>query len=196
VSTGEVGQLRAGARTALEAVAQAHGAGSHAAPDAEPLPAPPVVGQVVFVPAFGAEARVTAVSGRRVEVDVRGKRMRVTADALRQPVRDARPRPSPGPGRAQRTGSARGTADTLVAPVRELVVVGATVDEAIDRVEKFLDAALLADEKRVRVVHGRGTGRLREGLREFLRANPLVNQVLPAGDDEGGDAVTIVELRD
>ena len=77
-----------------------------------------------------------------------------------------------------RTGRAR----------RELVLIGSTVDEAIERAEKFLDDALLADERRLRVVHGHGTGRLREALRAFFREHPLVATVTAAADNEGGAA--------
>ena len=76
------------------------------------------------------------------------------------------------------------------------MVIGTTVDEAIDRAEKFLDEALLDDERRLRVVHGHGTGRLREALTKFFRAHPLVASVAPAGDNEGGGGATIVELKD
>jgi len=195
ITTGEVGQLRAGARSALGTVGAAHGLAGAGEPGGhERLAGPPAVGQTVFVPAVAADARVTGVSGQRVDVDVQGKRLRVTLDDLRQSNRpaDAR-RGAPAGRRPAATGAA---AQPLVAATRELVVVGSTVDDAVGRVEKFLDDALLADERRVRIVHGRGTGRLREGLREFLRTHPVVGQVLPAAEDEGGDAATIVEIRD
>ena len=72
-------------------------------------------------------------------------------------------------------------------PAREIVLVGSTVDDAITRVEKFLDDALLADERRLRVVHGHGTGRLRDAMRTFFKAHPLVASVAPAADNEGGE---------
>ena len=76
------------------------------------------------------------------------------------------------------------------------MVIGSTVDEAIARAEKFLDQALLADERRLRVVHGHGTGRLRDALRTFFREHALVESVAPAPDNEGGGGATIVELKD
>ena len=79
---------------------------------------------------------------------------------------------------------------------RELVVIGATVDDAIARAEQFLDEALLADERRLRIVHGHGTGRLREAIRRHLRDHPLVASVTRAPDNEGGDGATIVELKE
>jgi DNA mismatch repair protein MutS2 len=84
----------------------------------------------------------------------------------------------------------------LVSAVRELMVIGKTVDQAIDEAEKFLDAALLADSRRLRVIHGHGTGRLREALTRFFREHPLVAAVEPAPDNEGGNGATIVEMKD
>ena len=76
------------------------------------------------------------------------------------------------------------------------MVIGETVDAALARAEKFLDDALLADEHRLRIVHGHGTGRLRNSLRQFFREHPLVANVSPAADNEGGGGATIVELKD
>ena len=84
----------------------------------------------------------------------------------------------------------------MVPTTRELVVIGATVEEATDRIDKFLDQALLSDDRRLRVVHGHGTGRLRDAVRAFFRAHPLVANVSPAASNEGGDGATIVELKD
>lgn len=78
----------------------------------------------------------------------------------------------------------------------ELMVIGSTVEQAIARAEKFLDDALLSDTKRLRVIHGHGTGRLREALTKFFRGHPLVASVERAPDNEGGGGATIVELKD
>jgi len=75
-------------------------------------------------------------------------------------------------------------------------VIGCTVDEAIARAEKFLDQGLLADARRLRIVHGHGTGRLREALTRFFREHPLVTSVAAAGENEGGRGALILELRD
>jgi DNA mismatch repair protein MutS2 len=199
LSTGEIGQLRASALSAIGGLETAAGIGgasgdAAAAAGAERLTRAPAVGQAVYLPAFATDATVVSVSGQRVDVDVRGKRMRVTLDDLRRSERSGT-RETPRTSPTQPVGRPD-TRQTLAAPAREIVVVGATVDDAVGRVEKFIDDALLADEKRLRVVHGRGTGRLREGLRDFLREHPVVASVAAADDDQGGDAVTIVELRD
>jgi DNA mismatch repair protein MutS2 len=97
---------------------------------------------------------------------------------------------------ASKRGGVLVAAAAQEAGAREINLIGETVDAAVPRLEKFLDDALLADERRLRVVHGHGTGRLREAVRTFFRAHPLVASVTPAPDNEGGGGATIVELKD
>jgi DNA mismatch repair protein MutS2 len=78
----------------------------------------------------------------------------------------------------------------------DLNVIGCTVDEAIDRADKFLDEAAMQELRTVRVIHGHGTGRLRQALSGYLNAHPLVLRAAPAPNEMGGGAVTLVELRD
>jgi DNA mismatch repair protein MutS2 len=77
----------------------------------------------------------------------------------------------------------------------EINVIGSTVEEATDRVDKFLDEAALANRQRVRIIHGHGTGALRKGLAQFLSSHPLVGKVSSETEDRGGKAITVVELR-
>jgi DNA mismatch repair protein MutS2 len=77
----------------------------------------------------------------------------------------------------------------------EINVIGSTVEEATDRVDKFLDEAALANRHRVRIIHGHGTGALRKGLAQFLSSHPLVGKVSAETEDRGGKAITVVELR-
>jgi DNA mismatch repair protein MutS2 len=81
------------------------------------------------------------------------------------------------------------------APSDEINVIGCTVEEAIRRVDKFLDDAALAAKPRVRLIHGHGTGALRRGLREFLAGHPHVQRFADEEPERGGSAVTVVELR-
>jgi DNA mismatch repair protein MutS2 len=200
LSTGDVGSLRADARAALGTIADRLDAPGATAAEPDRLEAPPNIGQTVFVSTFGTEGIVRGVSGKDVDVEVRGKRIRVKLDSLRS-TRSTGSTKSTGSGKpAKVTASVRSDAGApgpgLPSATRELVLIGATVDDAIARAEKFLDQALLADERRLRIVHGHGTGRLRDGLRAFFRAHPLVASVAPAPDNEGGGGATIVELKD
>ncbi|MGO9437322.1 MAG: endonuclease MutS2 [Terracidiphilus sp.] len=77
----------------------------------------------------------------------------------------------------------------------EINLIGRTVDEATDELEKYLDRAFLAGLPQVRVIHGHGAGILRRGLREFLKGHPHVAGVAEAPQNEGGQGATLVELR-
>jgi len=195
LSTGEVGSLRAEARAALGEIEST--LGTAPATEAAPLDAPPAVGATVWLVAFGAEGIVRGVSGNDVDVEVRGKRMRVKVSAIRkagsQPA-VSNQKSAAGRNLGAKSGTASGGLGLGV--TKELVLIGSTIDDATARVEKFLDDALLADERRLRIVHGHGTGRLRDAMRTFFRKHPLVATVSPAADNEGGDGATIVELKD
>jgi DNA mismatch repair protein MutS2 len=77
----------------------------------------------------------------------------------------------------------------------EINLIGRTVDEATEELEKYLDRAFLAGLPRVRVIHGHGAGILRRGVREFLKKHPHVAGIEEAQQNEGGQGATLVELR-
>jgi len=77
----------------------------------------------------------------------------------------------------------------------EINVIGMTVEEATDRLDKFLDDAALAHKARIRIIHGHGTGALRKGIGEFLASHPLVQKHSFETEEHGGKAITIVELQ-
>ena len=77
----------------------------------------------------------------------------------------------------------------------EINVIGMTVEQASERVDKFLDEAALANKPRVRIIHGHGTGALRKGIGEFLDAHPLVEKHTFESEEHGGKAITVVELE-
>jgi DNA mismatch repair protein MutS2 len=67
--------------------------------------------------------------------------------------------------------------------------------EAVARVDKALDDAVLAGLSQIRIIHGKGTGALREAVAEFLRGHPQVRGFRLGGAGEGGAGATVVELR-
>lgn len=89
-------------------------------------------------------------------------------------------------GKGRRGGSAR--------EPNEIDLHGARVEEGLEIVERFLDRAMLADERELRLIHGHGSGRLKKAIRDYLRASPYVAKFRPGEDYEGGDGVTIVTL--
>ncbi len=68
------------------------------------------------------------------------------------------------------------------------------VEEALDMVDKFLDDVLLAGLKEVRIIHGVGTGALRNSLIPFLKQHPLVESTFQGGPNKGNPGMTIVEI--
>ena len=77
----------------------------------------------------------------------------------------------------------------------ELNIIGMNVEEAIPIVDKFLDDATLAHLQVVRIIHGKGTGKLRNGIHSFLKKNGHVSNFRLGTYGEGEAGVTIVELR-
>jgi len=77
----------------------------------------------------------------------------------------------------------------------ELNVIGQRADEAVEAVDKFLDAASLAGTSQLRIVHGHGTGALRRAIGELLKGHPHVARFTAAPQDQGGSGATVVELR-
>ncbi|HYB53061.1 MAG TPA: Smr/MutS family protein [Thermoanaerobaculia bacterium] len=133
------------------------------------------------------EAAVLALDEESAWLDVGGKRMqfpRTNLEPVAQRPRTPAVRQAPSP-----PGPALG------GPVREVNVIGRRLDDAIDEVEKALDTAILEGGASLRVVHGHGTGRLRDGLRDHLRGHRAVASIRAADAREGGNGATIVELR-
>lgn len=76
----------------------------------------------------------------------------------------------------------------------ELDLRGATLEDALIEVDRFLDEAILSNLNQVAIIHGKGTGVLRNGIQEYLRKHKHVKHFRPGGLGEGGSGVTIAEL--
>lgn len=192
LNTGASGAARVEARDAVDAVVQGllepNGQSGAAQPVAPLVSLPVTLGARVVLSGLGLEGVVTALHAGTADVDVRGKRMRAA-------VRDLRVI-----GAAPAASSAKVVVHTDLAPrdssPTELNIIGCTVDEALTRVERFLDESLLTDQRVLRFVHGHGTGQLKRAIAGFLRQHPLVVGISPAPPNQGGGGVTIAELKD
>lgn len=96
------------------------------------------------------------------------------------------------PGHARR-GEDTGTMAVSTAQVR-IDLRGARVDEALAQAQRFVDEALVGGVPSVEILHGKGTGALRQAIHEQLAARPDVAAFSVAPPDQGGDGVTVVEL--
>jgi DNA mismatch repair protein MutS2 len=151
---------------------------------------------------LGWEGVLEKLDRGRAEVTVRGKRLHCRPEEL---APAAAPAGGAG-GRAAGGGGERGTArpggvsyelDDAAGPAApaELVLIGERVEPALARLDDYLDRALLASRPEVRVVHGHGTGRLRDAVRAHLRGHPAVDDQRPGEEKEGGNGATVVTLR-
>lgn len=77
----------------------------------------------------------------------------------------------------------------------ELHLRGMTVDEALEALDKYLDDAVLAGQRTVRIVHGKGTGTLRRAVAGYLSGHPQVQSYRLADAAEGGEGATVVFLK-
>jgi len=78
---------------------------------------------------------------------------------------------------------------------QELDLRGFRVEEALDAVENYLDQASLANLSPVYIIHGHGTGALKQSVRDFLKTSPYVAKFRAGEESEGGDGVSVVEIK-
>ena len=78
---------------------------------------------------------------------------------------------------------------------QELDLRGYRVEEALDEVENYLDKASLANLSPVYIIHGHGTGALKQAVRDFLKTSPYVAKYRPGEDSEGGDGVSVIDIK-
>lgn len=77
----------------------------------------------------------------------------------------------------------------------EINVIGQTVDEAMYDVEKFIDDAIMRNASEVRIIHGRGTGKLKAAIHQYLKSNRNVSEYRLGDYNEGNGGVTIVKFK-
>jgi DNA mismatch repair protein MutS2 len=153
--------------------------------DMEDATAPLAVGGRVRHRTLGWEGRLERLERGRAEVTVLGKRMRCREEDLVGLQGEAAPPPS----------TRRIVRPEAPAVAAELELIGRRVEPALSELDAYLDRALLAGRETVRIVHGHGSGRLRDAVREHLAGHDAVAGHRAAGDGEGGDGATIVTLR-
>jgi DNA mismatch repair protein MutS2 len=136
-------------------------------------------------------ARVTRLLGQeRLEVAVGFVKMQAPLADVEEVLADA------GPAASLPKGVRFQPGPQLNPGQQEINVIGERAEEALERVERFLDAAVMATAARVRIVHGHGMGILRRAIQDLLKSNPHVEKFYPADQYEGGSGATIVELKD
>ncbi|WP_307190055.1 Smr/MutS family protein [Geomicrobium sp. JCM 19038] len=77
----------------------------------------------------------------------------------------------------------------------ELDLRGERYENALSRLEKYLDEAVLAGYPTVHIIHGKGTGALRKGVKQYLAKHPSVKSTRDGGMNEGGIGNTVADLK-
>jgi DNA mismatch repair protein MutS2 len=153
------------------------------------------LGDKVRLRTLGTKGVVTALSEEEAEVQVGMMRVRTRLVDLEIPseepessiVNELKPTLDEAPAVPD-----SGLPDS---PGIELDIRGHRADDARDSLERYLEKAYLAVLPYVRIIHGKGTGRLRSVVREFLTGHPYVRSFEAGGDKEGGEGVTVAKLN-
>jgi DNA mismatch repair protein MutS2 len=165
------------------------------------LDRPVRLGDKVRLRSLNTKGVVTSLGEHEVEIQVGTLRVRtriseiepLQKDEESEPagVGDVRRRPAQESQRSKRPGEEF----NAPSPGIELDLRGQRADDALDQLERYLDAAYLSGLPFVRIIHGKGTGKLRQAVREALGVHPHIRSFEPGGVNEGGDGVTVAKLQ-
>lgn len=149
-------------------------------------------GDKVFVGAMESAGEVVSVNARKKEAEVLvgSIRMNVKAGDLFRIV-GGKKKDSP----KNEVRVVRNISSNTGAVQTEINLLGMTVSEAIEETDAFIDRAVLAGLEEVKIVHGVGTGKLRDGIREHLRKHKNVAEFRSGRYGEGEAGVTVVKLK-
>jgi DNA mismatch repair protein MutS2 len=160
------------------------------------------LGDRVRLRTLNTQGVLTSMGEEEAEVQVGMLRVRTRLSEIESLDGSPEPEPPAPAGRRKKSTEppAPGTSSphTIVLPASpgmELDLRGQRADEALDALDRYLDAAYLAGLPFVRIIHGKGTGKLRQSVREVLGQHPHVRSFEPGGEKEGGDGVTVAKLQ-
>ena len=212
--TAEIDELRralARARKPLEQVqkvkqkAEKVAAKAAAPVERKPTSAPPPpggpwsprLGEKVRLRTLGSPGVVTALGEAEAEVQVGALRVRARlADLL--PADPDAPAPAEAkPARKKKSGEPAGgktSTPSADSPGMEIDLRGQLADDALDMLERYIEQAYLSGMPFVRIIHGKGTGKLRQAVREWLKGHPHVAAFETGRENEGGDGVTVAKM--
>jgi DNA mismatch repair protein MutS2 len=170
-------------------------------------PRPLRLGDKVRVRSIKMEGVITAMTDSDFEVQVGNLRVRARQNDLLRAGEPEQPvvveQSKTTMTRAQSASSTKNTLTAAAAaaagfypsPGIELDLRGQRAEDAVDALDRYLESAYLAGLLFVRIIHGKGTGRLRQVIRESLTHSPHVKRWESGDDKEGGDGVTIAHLE-
>ena len=153
-------------------------------PQPEQIPGPPQPGDIVWIESLHSSGEVEDVWEEDGEAEVRVGSFRLTLPFHQFKIKE-RPQPQP------ESAAGHSFIPPAASPGMELDLRGMRVNEALDALDEYIDQAYLADLPWVRIIHGKGTGALRQVVRDFLHNHPHVVKYRLGQQGEGDDGVTV-----
>ncbi len=152
----------------------------------------PKVGDTVWLDTLNAEGVISELDEKEAQVQVGSLRVRAKYKDMRKRNRSER--------RADKRGQARYEAPPetrvpeIASPGMELDLRGERVESAIEKLDVYVDTAYTSGLPFGRIIHGKGTGKLRQAVRDYLQKHPLISKVTEGQPNEGGSGVTIIHM--
>ena len=148
------------------------------------------LGERVIVGSLRTEGVITALGESDAEVQIGSIRLRAKLSDLSRKT-GAFEEPAKTAAAETASGTSRPAGKS---PGMELDLRGQMAEDALDKLDRYLEQAYLTGLPWVRIIHGKGTGKLRQAVREALRDHPHVASFEEGGDKEGGSGVTVAKL--
>ncbi|MBK9780523.1 MAG: endonuclease MutS2 [Anaerolineales bacterium] len=150
------------------------------------------LGEKVTVSSLNAEGVVTALGESDAEVQIGTIRVRAKmSDLIRRQTADDRPQKE----KPKQQPSSTVNRPSSVSPGMEVDLRGLMAEDALDKMERYLEQAYLSGLPWVRIIHGKGTGKLRQAVRETLKGHTYVKSFEEGASNEGGEGVTVAKLN-
>jgi DNA mismatch repair protein MutS2 len=154
---------------------------------------PLAVGDKVLLRTLGTEGTITSLNEDEAEVQAGPLRMRVRLDELKRKAEETEMSQEKRV-RSERSDSSTRHSSLAPSPGIELDLRGQRAEDALDMLDRYLEKAYMSGLPFVRIIHGKGTGKLRQEVRAALKDHPQVASFEEGGPKEGGEGVTVVKL--
>jgi DNA mismatch repair protein MutS2 len=158
-------------------------------------------GDKVILRTLGTEGILSSIDGEDAEVQAGSLRLKVRLDELKRKSDVSDQLPAINDQRSAKKHSAepqsssnRSSAILSASPGMELDLRGQRAEDALDMLDRYLEKAYMAGLPFVRIIHGKGTGKLRQEVRTALKDHPQVTSFEEGGPKEGGEGVTVAKL--
>jgi len=167
-------------------------------PGAPNAPRPLRLGDRVRVRSLQMDGVVTAMGESEIEVQLGNLRVRARLGDIQRAGEPDAPQPELSAISRKRSKPASDSGAAVIfhpSPGMELDMRGQRAEDALEALDRYLESAFLAGLPFVRIIHGKGTGKLRQAVREALQSHPNVASWETGGDKEGGEGVTVAKLK-